>query len=118
MRVISIHEYSLRSDIQRADFEQAVERARARGLPHLEGLLEHYLLKGIKGARQDRYASMWIYADRAAWEALWGSPDHPLPPSQYPQSWLAWEETLRPYLDRPPDEVTFTAYEALSRSRV
>jgi len=110
-RVLSVHEYELRTDIDPADFEAAVRDARANSLLDLPGLENYYLLKGIKGARKDRYTAIWIYESRAAWEALWGSPDDPVEKPDYPESWNTWEdEVLAPYLREDPDAIRFTSY--------
>ena len=72
-RVISIHEYDLKPGADVAAFERAVRSAERRGLFALAGLVEHYFLKGIKGARRDAYSAVWIFESREAWEKLWGS---------------------------------------------
>lgn len=73
MKMISIHEYELQpgSDPQR--FEQAFRDAEARGLFDLPGLMAHHFVKGIKGARRNAYAAVWVYESREAWERLWGT---------------------------------------------
>ena len=39
-RVISVHEYILRTDVKEVDFENAVQEARRRGLLQFPGLEE------------------------------------------------------------------------------
>lgn len=113
-RVISVHEYELAPDADPADFEAAVRTALAENVPDLPGLEEHYLLKGMKGARTRRYAALWIYESRAAWEALWGPPDDPVEKENYPENWRVWEdEVLAPYLSGDPDAIRFTSYREL-----
>jgi hypothetical protein len=55
-----------------------------------------------------------MYDRREDWEALWGPIDRPHSREGHPASWRIWEdEILAPLLDRPPDEVRFTAYEVI-----
>lgn len=113
-RVISVHEYTLKPGVNAAEFEAAIQTARARGLLSLPGLEACYLVKGLRGHRQGRYAAIWVYASREAWERLWGPPDQPRPWQDYPANWQVWEtQVLAPFLDREPDQITFTAYEEL-----
>lgn len=109
--VVSIHEYELRAGVDPAEFERAVRDYWATGHPALPGLVERWLLWGVKGAGKGRYAAAWIYADRAAWEAIWGSPEQPVAPERYPAEWVNWEQFLARFLDRPPDCIVYTAYE-------
>lgn len=114
-QIVSIHEYELKPDADPAQFEAAVRQARDRNLLALPGLVDYYLLKGIKGDRVDRYAAVWIYESRAAWDALWGPPDDPVDKEEYPDSWQIWEdEVLAPFLHRDPDTIRFTSYRELS----
>ena len=113
-QMISIHEYELQpgSDPQR--FEQAFRDAEARGLFDLPGLIAHYVGKGIKGARRNAYAAVWVYESREAWERLWGTLERPRGPAEYPEKWRIWEEeVLAPILSGHPDAIRFTAYEEL-----
>jgi hypothetical protein len=72
-------------------------------------------VKGAKGVRRGAYAAVWIYESREAWEHLWGTPEQPRLPHDYPESWKLWEqELLVPYLRDPPDAIGFTAYEELT----
>ena len=113
-RVISIHEYDLKPGGDLAAFERAIRDAERRGLFALAGLVDHYFLKGIKGARRDAYSAVWIFESREAWEKLWGSLEVPRPPAEYPKAWMVWEdEILAPFLARPPDTIRFTSYEEL-----
>jgi hypothetical protein len=59
-RVISIHEYELKPGIDSGRFEQTLRDAEARGLFDLPGLIAHQFMKGVKGARRDAYAAIWI----------------------------------------------------------
>lgn len=114
-RIISVHEYELRPEVDPTNFEAAIQEAQAQQVPDLPGLETYYLLKGIKGARPQDYAAIWIYESRAAWEALWGPPDDPVEKKDYPENWKSWEdEVLAPYLHPDPDAIRFTSYRALS----
>jgi heme-degrading monooxygenase HmoA len=111
-RVISVHEYELKPGVQAADFERALREAELRGLFDLPGLIGHYFLRGLKGARRDTYAAIWIFESREAWERLWGPTDAPHPPSHYPERWQTWEnEILAPLLVQDPDSIRFTSYQ-------
>jgi heme-degrading monooxygenase HmoA len=111
-RVVSVHEYELRAGIDPATFERAVRDAESRGLLRLPGLVGHHFLRGIKGARRDRYAAIWIYESREAWQRLWGTPEAPRRFDEYPETWRIWEEqVLAPLLTEVPDAIAFTAYE-------
>jgi len=113
-RIISIHEYELKPDVDEATFVQAVQQAQERGLFRLPGLVAHRFVRGIRGHRTGAFAAIWIYASREAWEQLWGPPMQPRPPAEYPENWKIWEaEVLAPFLDRHPDRIRFTAYEEL-----
>ena len=72
-RMISIHEYDLRPGSGAERFEQAIRAAEARGLFELPGLTAHHFVRGVKGARNDAYAAVWVYESREAWEQLWGA---------------------------------------------
>jgi hypothetical protein len=110
-RMISIHEYELKADVDPHVFERAYERAVQKSLFELPGLIDHVLLKGIKGSRRNRYTALWIYEDQAAWERLWGPPEDPLGPESYPERWQIWEQDfLAPLLTMDPDRVPFTSY--------
>ncbi|HEX2886196.1 hypothetical protein [Vineibacter terrae] len=116
-KIVSIHEYELRPGIDAGAFERAVQDADARGLFRLPGLVGHHFIKGIKGARAGRYAAVWIYESREAWQRLWGSPEHPRRFDDYPANWRIWEEEiLAPFLNRIPDQISFTTYEELDGS--
>jgi heme-degrading monooxygenase HmoA len=115
-RVVSIHEYELKPGINVEQFEQVLRDAEARGLLQLPGLVAHYLVKGTKGVRRGAYAAVWIYESREAWEHLWGTPEHPRLPQDYPDTWRVWEQDLlAPFLRDNPDAISFTAYEELQR---
>ena len=113
-RIISIHEYELKPDVDEQLFEEAIKRARSRGLLRLPGLIGVRFLKGIRGARKNCYAAVWIYEDQDAWEVLWGPPGHPIAQADYPENWKEWENTvLSPFLAGDPDKITFTSYREL-----
>jgi hypothetical protein len=113
--VVSIHEYELKPGVDVARFEQALRDAEARRLLQLPGLVAHYFVKGAKGVRRGAYAAVWIYESREAWEHLWGTPEHPRLPQDYPEPWRIWEhELLAPFLQGHPDAIRFTAYEELN----
>ena len=113
-RVISIHECGLKQGSGAQRFEHAIRTASARGLFELPGLTAHHFVKGLKGARTDAYAAVWIYESREAWERLWGPINHPRGREEYPEKWRIWEEELlAPILSVDPDAIRFTAYEEL-----
>lgn len=71
-------------------------------------------MKGIKGARADRYTAVWQYEGREAWRQLWGPVDDPKPKAEYPDLWLEWEDELLTQLfTKDPDEIRFTSYRTL-----
>jgi hypothetical protein len=70
-RIVSIHEYDLRPEVNVEQFEQVLRDAEARGLLQLPGLVAHHFVKGAKGIRRGAYAALWIYESREAWENLW-----------------------------------------------
>jgi hypothetical protein len=113
-RIVSIHEYDLKPGINFEQFEQVLRDAEARGLMHLPGLVAHHFVKGTKGVRRGACAALWIYESREAWGHLWGTPEHPRTPQDYPETWKVWEEELlAPFLEDRPDTIRFTAYEEL-----
>ena len=81
-KIISIHEYVLKPDADKKQFEKAIQKAKERGLLKLPGLVEYHFMKGIKGSRSGYYAAIWIYESREAWERIWGTPGFPLKPGQ------------------------------------
>ena len=110
-QVISIHEYELKPSVDGARFERAFKEAEARGLFELPGLLQYHFVKGIRGARKCKYAVIWIYENKKAWEQLWGPVDQPISKSNYLEKWLTWEdEVLAPFLRQEPDAISFTSY--------
>ena len=113
-RMISIHEYELRAGCDPQRFEQVRRDAEARGLFDLPGMIAHHFVRGVKGARRNAYAAIWVYESREAWERLWGTVEHPLGVAEYPEKWRIWEgELLAPILSGRPDAIKFTAYEEL-----
>ncbi len=114
-KVISIHEYILKPGVSERQFEKAILNAKERGLLRLPGLVDYYLVKGIRGYRDGLYAAVWIYESKEAWEYLWGPIDQPISKADYPQNWKIWEnEVLFPLLDQDPDKIKFTSYQELS----
>ena len=114
-RVISVHEYVLRDGVTRAQFERAVREAEERNLFDLPGLETYHFVEGIRGVREGRYAAIWIYESKAAWEALWGSEGDPIDKAAYPERWRVWEdEVLAPLLVDDPDRIDFTSYEVFA----
>lgn len=112
--VVSVHEYELVEDADGSDLEAAVAAAERRGLFDLPGLVDYRFLRGVKGDREGRHAAVWTYESREAWEALWGPPEDPNPPAEYPDGWREWEEDLLgPLLPEDPDDVSFTSYGTL-----
>ncbi len=65
-KVISIHEYTLKPGVSERRFVNAILNAKARGLLVLPGLVDYYLVKGIRGFRNDLYAAIWIYESKEA----------------------------------------------------
>jgi hypothetical protein len=114
MTVTSIHEYELAPDTTDEQFERAVADAERDDLFDLPGLADHRFLKGIKGDRRGQYTAIWTYESRAAWEALWGPPDDPVAPDEYPERWREWERRLAPLLTGDPDRIRFTSYRAVA----
>jgi len=109
--VISIHEYTLKSEIEGEKLKKAYQNAQKQGLFKLPGLVEHHLLRGIRGSRQGKYATIWVYEDEQTWTAVWGEIDHPKPKADYPPSWIRWEdEFLAPLILQDPDKITYTSY--------
>jgi hypothetical protein len=118
-KVISVHEYILKTDVTEDQFMDAIQAAHDRNLFQLPGLEEVHFLYGIKGRRLGQYGALWIYESREAWEQLWGTPNHPRSKEDYPESWKIWEdEILAPILDRDPDQIEHTAYERISPRRM
>ena len=110
--VISIHEYILKSDASERQFVKAILNAKERGLLRLPGLVDYYLVKGIRGFRHGLYAAVWVYESKEAWESLWGPNDKPINKTDYPKNWKIWEnEVLFPFLDQDPDKIKFTSYQ-------
>src|SRR5215831_2423777 len=66
-RLINVHEYELKPGTDPERFEQTLRDAEARGLFDLPGLISHHFVKGVKGARRDAYAAIWVYESRDAW---------------------------------------------------
>jgi len=114
-RIISIHEYELKPGASVDRLEQTFRAAQVPGLFELPGLTAHHFVKGVKGARRDAYAAVWVYESREAWERLWGPLDRPRRSDEYPEKWRIWEtEFLAPILSSDPDAIHFTAYEELA----
>lgn len=113
-KIISIHEYVLRTAVDEKQFENVLREAQESDLLQMPGLLEFYFVKGIKGLRRGYYAAVWIYESREAWEKLWGPLEQPRQKQDYPKNWMMWEERiLAPFLATAPDRINYTAYETL-----
>jgi hypothetical protein len=110
-KVISIHQYSLKPGTDAQLFENAYRQAKANGLFNLPGLVECYLVKGIRGERRGEYAAIWIYESQGTWEHTWGVVGAPVSPTDYPPGWVTWEnEILSQFLEEHPDKICFTSY--------
>ena len=110
-RIVSIHEYILKPNVDGDQFERAIKGAKDKRLLDLPGLVSITFVKGIRGERLNHYAAIWIYESEDAWANLWGSVDQPLNKKDYPKNWQIWEDQiLAPFLDQVPDRITFTAY--------
>ena len=113
-RVISVHEYNLKPGVDEQRFENAILDAKKRALLGLPGLVDYFLVKGIRGFRNGKYTAVWVYESIEAWENLWGPINKPISKADYPQNWHVWEnEVLQPFLDQDPDKIKFTAYQEL-----
>jgi hypothetical protein len=110
-KVISIHEYELKPDVEVSDFEHALHIAEDQELFQLPGLVGRHFIKGLKGSRIGKFAAIWVYESRDVWEDLWGPPDQPRESAEYPENWQKWEKLLEHFLAQDPDEIVFTAYE-------
>jgi hypothetical protein len=114
-KLISVHEYELKPGADEDQFEAAIVDAIQMGMLQLPGLEDIYFVRGIKGVRQGKFAAIWIYESREAWQRIWGAPEAPLEKAHYPEQWLVWEEeVLTPFLEGDPDRISYTAYEELS----
>jgi len=115
-KVISIHEYSLKSSVNEIEFEKALRNTHIHGLLRLPGLETYYFVKGIRGERKGKYTAIWIYRSREMWEKLWGSLENPIKKVDYPKNWKVWEdEVLAPFLDCDPDQITFVSYQEIAK---
>ena len=83
-KVISIHEYILKPDVDEDQFEEAICNAQESDLLQLPGLEEYYLVRGIRGSRKGSYAAIWIYESKEAWEKLWSPLEKPLKKGRLP----------------------------------
>jgi len=113
-KIISIHEYELKSGVTGKEFEGAFKTAEQEGLFNLPGLVNFYFLKGIKGKRRGHYAAVWVYRDRQAWEQLWGPVEKPVGKENYPVNWQRWEnDILVNFIEGDPDKIFYTSYEII-----
>jgi hypothetical protein len=72
------------------------------------------LARHANAEQKDAYSAVWVFESREVWEKLWGSPEAPRPPAEYPKEWAVWEnDILAPFLVRHPDTTRFTSYEEL-----
>lgn len=114
--IVSIHHYELAAQTAPDELEAAVREAERRGLFNLPGLVDWRFLRGIRGAREGRFAAMWVYADRQVWRDLWGSVDDSASKDAYPDAWVVWEdELLAPLVTGDPDEIDYTTFEVIRR---
>lgn len=110
--VISVHLYSLRAGTKLEQLRETAQLAAEQGLFELPGLSNWWFGEHMKGGLPGQASSFWVYESRAAWEALWGTLENPVPPAAYPELWVTWEqEYLGPLLDRPADAITFGSYQ-------
>lgn len=113
-KIISIHEYTLKSNVTADQFKAAIQQAQNRQLFRLPGLEDVQFLRGIKGKQRGQFVAIWMYESKEAWERCWGSPEQPHRKDEYPEQWKIWEkEFLSPLLDRDPDQIEYTAYEEI-----
>jgi hypothetical protein len=113
-KIISVHEYILKPNVDPDRFEQVISDARDKGILGIAGLERVAFIKGIRGERYNLYAAIWFYESEEAWESLWGPVGHPRAKEDYPHTWRVWEdEVLAPFLDRDPDRITFTTYKEI-----
>lgn len=110
-KIISVHEYVLKPEIDPVEFERAIQEAKKQGILELAGLESVIFVQGIRGERQNLYAAFWVYENEEDWASLWGPVEHPISKDSYPQAWRVWEDDiLAPFLDQEPDKITFTTY--------
>ncbi|HKJ68944.1 MAG TPA: hypothetical protein VKA68_13370 [bacterium] len=113
-RIISVHEYVLKPQVDEKQFEHAVRGAKDRGLFELPGMETYHFLQGIRGARKHRYTAIWVYESEVAWAEIWGPVGAPVSKEDYPEVWKIWEdEILAPFLTEDPDKISFTSYREL-----
>lgn len=113
-RVVSIHNYQLKKDVEMETFSQAIGEAHDHHLFDLPGLESFRFLHGIKGENQGLWTAIWVYSSRKAWEKIWGGPTAPKSREEYPDRWRRWEdEYLAPLLSEDPDRIDFTAYDEI-----
>ena len=113
-KIISIHEYTLKSNVTENQFKAAIQRAQKRQLFRLPGLEDVRFLRGIKGKQRGHIVAIWTYESKEMWQQCWGSPEQPIRRDEYPEQWKIWEdEFLSPLLDRDPDQIDYTAYEEI-----
>jgi hypothetical protein len=113
-KIVSIHEYVLKPNVDLDHFERVIKDAEDKGVLALPGLDSITFVKGIRGDRHNHYAVIWIYETEEAWAYLWGPVDQPRVKNDYPPPWKIWEdEILAPFLDRDPDKITFTTYKEI-----
>lgn len=106
--IYAIHEHELKPDADAAAYERDVADALTR--MKVSGLLHAHHLKGVRGERSGKYAVLWVFANEAALEANFGTPDN----RQWPADWLHYETViLARYLDRHPDTIDYTDYRPL-----
>lgn len=114
--IVSVHHYDLADSTAPDEFEAAVRTAERRGLFDLPGLVDWWFLRGIRGEHETRFAAIWLYRDRQAWEALWGPVGDPASKEDYPEAWRVWEDDiLAPLITGDPDAIDYTSFEVVRR---
>lgn len=106
--VISVHEHELREGVDQEEYERVLEQA-LKDLHDIPGLQTVFVLKSFKGSRARKWAVIWIWENKKAIIKNFGTTDAPI----MPPAWIAYENTIAPFLDRHPDTITFSAYELL-----
>lgn len=103
--IICFHEHELKSNADTFRYETEVSATLSR--LNINGLIQAYLLKGLKGERSCAYAVLWFFSNIEAIENNFGTLDNP----KWPDDWLYYEnEILAKYLTVHPDKIHFTDY--------
>lgn len=106
--IYAIHEHELKPGADATRYQQDVAAAIAR--MNIPGLRFACHLQGLRGARENRYAVLWVFESEAALTENFGTPDQ----RRWPPDWEHYEnDVLAHYLDRHPDAITYTDYRRL-----